>query len=67
MMNALRLKRPCSLAAFEERTGLSRQHIESTLQHLDQEQLITRYPDSFSLTDLGERFTDNVVMAFLDT
>ena len=67
MMNALRLKRSCSLAAFEERTGLSRQHIESTLQHLDQEQLITRYPDSFSLTDLGERFTDNVVMAFLNT
>mgnify|MGYP001322659035 CR=1 FL=1 len=67
MMNALRLKRHCSLAAFEERTGLSRQHIESTLQHLHQEQLITRDPDKFSLTELGERFTDNVVMAFLNT
>ncbi len=67
MMNALRLKKPCSLTAFEQRTGLSRKNIDNTLKRLRKDQLIKPCEDGFLLTDLGERFTDDVVMAFLQS
>ena len=66
MMNALRLYRPCKFDQFERRTGLSKDLLLPRLSSLASEGLVTINKTSFSLTDLGQRFVDDIVVKFID-
>ena len=66
MLNALRLTTGFSLNDFEARTGLSRAVLEARLSQLAHRNLIDRHGDHVAPTELGQRFLNDVMSAFLD-
>jgi putative oxygen-independent coproporphyrinogen III oxidase len=65
MLNALRLVDGFSLASFEARTGLSRASIANELAVAAQRGWIESVPDRIVPTELGRRFTNDVIALFL--
>ena len=65
MLNALRLVEGFSLADFESRSGLPRSSIEPQLQHAQLMGWIERHDDRVAPTDLGQRFTNDVISLFM--
>jgi putative oxygen-independent coproporphyrinogen III oxidase len=66
MLNALRLMEGFSLRDFSSRTGLSRSDIEKQLQHAQIKDWLTVKDDHVQLTELGQRFANDVMQIFLD-
>lgn len=67
MLNALRLKQPVSCAMFEQLTGLSITVIQPALQHAKAKGLLMVDDTYISVTELGNRFIDDIVQLFLPT
>ena len=65
MLNALRLVDGFSLLDFEARTGLSRDTIATTLGDLFDKGLLEQQGDHLTPTDMGRRFLNDVMGAFL--
>jgi len=65
MLNALRLVDGFALAEFESRTGLSRTAIAPELERALDREWITLQDDRVIPTDLGRRFTNDVISLFL--
>lgn len=65
MLNALRLHEGFTLTDFEVRTGLSRQAIAATLTELAGKGLLAWDGERITTTDLGRRFLNDVMGAFL--
>jgi putative oxygen-independent coproporphyrinogen III oxidase len=65
MLNALRLVEGFSLADFEARTGLDRQAIGKQLEHAQLRGWIERDGERIVPTELGRRFTNDVIGLFL--
>ena len=65
MMNALRLNQGFETALFAERTGLSLEGIENTLQQAEQDGLIERTPGCIAPTRHGQRFLNRLLERFL--
>ncbi|KGM51587.1 coproporphyrinogen III oxidase [Lysobacter concretionis Ko07 = DSM 16239] len=66
MLNTLRLVDGFSLTGFEARTGLSRTAIEPQLQAALANHWLTLESDRVRPTELGRRFTNDVVGLFLE-
>jgi putative oxygen-independent coproporphyrinogen III oxidase len=66
MLNALRLVEGFSLAAFEARTGVARTAIAAQLQAATAQGWLDIEGDRVRPTELGRRFTNDVVELFLD-
>lgn len=66
MLNALRLHEGFALSDFEARTGLSRSHIAATLDNLRDQGLLSVTDTRVTPTELGRRFLNDVMAAFLD-
>lgn len=66
MLNALRLVEGFSLVDFEHRTGLARTAIRDRLDALIAKDLIACEGDHVAPTELGRRFLNDVMGAFLD-
>ncbi|MEH6419329.1 radical SAM family heme chaperone HemW [Pseudomonas sp. CGJS7] len=66
MLNVLRLVDGFSLDSFESCTGLSRQSIEPQLQAAFKAGWLQRDGDAVRPTELGRRFTNDVVALFLN-
>jgi len=65
MMNALRLIDGCPVELFEQRTGLSREVIRDTWQHLQANELMTEDPDRLQTTSAGQRYLNEVLQKFM--
>jgi oxygen-independent coproporphyrinogen-3 oxidase len=65
MLNALRLVEGFSLADFEVRTGLGRHAIGKQLEHAQLRGWIARDGERMVPTELGRRFTNDVIGLFL--
>jgi len=65
MLNALRLVDGFALAEFESRTGLSRTMIAAELECALDREWITLRDDRVVPTELGRRFTNDVISLFL--
>ena len=65
MLNALRLVEGFTLADFESRTGLDRQVIDKQLQHARLTGWLEVQGDRLVPTELGQRFTNDVISLFL--
>ena len=65
MLNALRLNAGFDLSLFEQRTGLDRAAIDPTLQRLIERGWLDRMDDHITPTELGARFLNDVMAAFL--
>ena len=65
MLNALRLVEGFSLLDFEARTGLARDAIAKPLQHAQLRGWIERDGERMIPTELGRRFTNDVIALFL--
>ena len=65
MLNALRLVEGLSLADFEARTGLHRQVIDKRLEHARLMGWLEAQGDRRVPTELGRRFTNDVISVFL--
>ena len=65
MLNALRLVEGFTLADFESRTGLDRQVIEKQLEHARMMGWLEAKGDRLVPTELGQRFTNDVISLFL--
>ena len=65
MLNALRLQGGFDLSLFTLRTGIELTTIESTLQQLQQDDLIKIKQGQLQLTEKGKTFLNDVVGAFL--
>ena len=65
MLNALRLNEGFALAEFEARTGLSREAIAGELRQALDHGWITEADGHVLPTDLGRRFTNDVIGLFL--
>ena len=65
MLNSLRLVEGFSLLDFEARTGLSRDSIAKPLQHAQLRGWIVRDSERMIPTELGRRFTNDVIELFL--
>jgi len=65
MLNALRLVDGFALAEFESRTGLSRTMIAAELECALDREWITLQDDRVVPTELGRRFTNDVISLFL--
>ncbi len=66
MLNALRLNEGFALADFEAWTGLERDRIADPLAHARARGWVTVAGDRVVLTELGRRFTNDVVELFLE-
>ncbi len=66
MLNALRLRAGFSLHDFEARTGLPRQTIQARLDALVGKDLLACDIDHVTPTELGRRFLNDLMAAFLD-
>ena len=66
MLNALRLNEGVPLATFEARTGLPRAAIASKLAEAHARGWLEPDPDWLRPTELGRRFTNDVIGLFLD-
>lgn len=65
MLNALRLNEGASLGLFEERTGVSRDKIESQLKKARGLKLLTDDPEELKPSEWGRRFLNNLTELFL--
>lgn len=65
MLNALRLHEGFPLSDFEARTGLPRSTIATTLANLHERGLLSTHGDRVTPTELGRRFLNDVMGAFL--
>lgn len=65
MLNALRLNQGFSLAGFEAGTGLGRSSIADELATADERGWLTIDGDRITPTELGRRFTNDVITLFL--
>jgi len=65
MLNALRLVEGFTLADFESRTGLDRQAVDKQLQHARLTGWLEVQGDRLVPTELGQRFTNDVISLFL--
>lgn len=65
MLNALRLREGFSLAGFEATTGLAGERIAAQLQQALAKSWLERIGDRLVPTELGRRFTNDVVELFL--
>ncbi|NHO85485.1 radical SAM family heme chaperone HemW [Pseudoteredinibacter isoporae] len=65
MMNALRLTDAFDLSLFETRTYLQLSTIEDKLKQLEAQGLITRSNGQLQTTELGQRFLNNTIAAFM--
>ena len=66
MLNALRLNDGFALAEFEARTGLARAAIARELEQAPRQRLARRSTDGRVVpTELGRRFTNDVIGLFL--
>ena len=65
MLNRCRLLESFSLAAFERCTGQAGEAIASRLQVAEDDGLVSRRGDEISLTSLGRRFLDELLIRFL--
>ena len=65
MLNALRLNEGVPLAMFEARTGLPRSAIAPQLEQARSRGWLEADPDWLRPTDLGRRFTNDVIRLFL--
>ena len=65
MLNALRLVEGFNLGDFESRTGLSREAIRSELEHARLMGWLQPAGDRIVPTELGRRFTNDVISLFL--
>ena len=65
MLNALRLVEGFSLADFEARTGLEREQIASELDHAKLMGWLEAQGERVVPTELGRRFTNDVISLFL--
>jgi len=67
MLNALRLQQGFDLSLFQLRTGLEQAIIESVLESLINQELITVSEHNWlQLTSKGQQYLNNVVSAFLN-
>ena len=66
MLNALRLNEGFALADFEARTGLDRSGIASQLAQAQANGWLSQTGEQVVPTELGRRFTNDVVALFLD-
>ncbi|MBZ4040531.1 radical SAM family heme chaperone HemW [Novilysobacter selenitireducens] len=66
MLNVLRLVEGFALADFEARTGLARSTIETPLRRAYASGWLEREGDRVRPTELGRRFTNDVMSLFLD-
>ena len=65
MLNALRLVEGFSLADFEARTGIDRRVIAKQLEHARLMGWLRRQGERMVPTELGQRFTNDVISLFL--
>jgi oxygen-independent coproporphyrinogen-3 oxidase len=65
MLNALRLVEGFSLADFEARTGLDRRVVSKQLEHAQLRGWLERDGERVVPTELGRRFTNDVIALFL--
>lgn len=65
MLNALRLQMPFTIEMFTQRTGLSIDTILPILQQAHHEKLINFDDKEIELTQLGKRFSNDVMSMFL--
>jgi len=65
MLNSLRLQKPVTWQLFSERTFLDKQSILAIIEKLSQKNLIAYNQDSIKLTDVGQRFLNDVLTEFL--
>ena len=65
MLNALRLNQGVPLAMFEARTGLPRSTIAAQLAQARARDWLEDDPDWLRPTELGRRFTNDVIGLFL--
>jgi oxygen-independent coproporphyrinogen-3 oxidase len=65
MMNALRLARGFSVAQFETRTGIAFTQIRERVAHLRQIGLLEQQGRRIRASDLGQRFLNDLLEAFL--
>ncbi|MDB6164856.1 MAG: radical superfamily protein, partial [Xanthomonadaceae bacterium] len=65
MLNALRLVGGFSLTEFEARTGVSRNDIAGELDTASRRDWIASSGDHVIPTELGRRFTNDVIALFL--
>ena len=65
MLNALRLVEGFDLADFESRTGLGRGHIAAELEEARQRGWLENTGSHWRPTELGQRFTNDVIGLFL--
>lgn len=65
MMNALRLTGSFDLSLFEQRTYLQLSSIRNKLDQLEAQELITLSRGQLQTTELGQRFLNNTIAAFM--
>jgi putative oxygen-independent coproporphyrinogen III oxidase len=65
MMNALRLTAGVPANLFSERTGLSFSALEPALSFAKEKQLMLDQKDRLAVTELGQRFLNDVISLFL--
>lgn len=65
MLNALRLQKPIPIKLFEERTGLNFSTIEKQINQALQKQLLKIDQNTFSPTELGRLFLNNLITLFM--
>ena len=65
MLNTSRLHQPVHLTLFEQRTGLQANILLQGLQMAEKQGLIKMNSDSFEITALGRRFTNDLQAIFL--
>jgi len=65
MLNALRLTDGIALSLFEERTGLTMNHIENRIEEAKKRGLLASNEEIIYPTPLGKRFLSDLVELFL--
>lgn len=66
MLNALRLQKGFDLSLFNQTTGLSPEVIAAPLSHLMAQKWLVKTNEYVQLTDLGQRFLNDVLQVFLE-
>src|SRR5690606_7359518 len=66
MLNTTRLQQPIENQYFMDRTGLCMDDIAASLLLAEQKGLICRQANSWQVTDLGRRYTNDLQAIFLD-
>jgi coproporphyrinogen III oxidase-like Fe-S oxidoreductase len=64
-LNAMRLWGGFDLALFEDRTALPRSALETGLSRAEAKGLVRRQEGAVALTELGQRFIDDLVAEFI--